>query len=539
MARHQHRPFAYIRPPELNGADSGRRGVIIVGAGPVGLTAAIDLALRGIPATVLDDNDVVCVGSRAICWSKRTLEIFDRLGVGRRMLEKGVTWKLGRVFRGDRELYSFDLVPEAGHRMPAYINLQRYHVEQYLVERCGDFPALIELRWNNRVTGIESLADGVRARIDSPDGSYALEADWLIACDGVRSAIRSALGLQFLGKAFEERFLLADVEMKAGFPSERRFWFEPTFHDGQSALLHKQPDDIYRIDLQLGAYADQEAEKHPDRVIPRIRAMVGERAFELDWVSVYTFQCQRLAKFVHGRVIFAGDSAHVVSPFGARGGNGGIQDVDNLVWKLAMVIRGEAPLSLIDTYDEERVRAADENIRHASRSTNFMVPKSEAEAIFSEAVLDLAERHPFARHMVNFGRLSTPCVLSGSSLQTPAESGEGVEPGSVCPDARVADRNGVPSHLLDHLGGRLSLLAVGDVAVPDDTGLPLLRVGEGGDLTDAEGLVAERYGQRALYVVRPDQHVAARLADPSRETVMAACARAAGRADAAAKGAAA
>jgi 3-(3-hydroxy-phenyl)propionate hydroxylase len=384
MPRYAYAPFDVVTPPELSGrAVPARYPVVIVGAGPVGLALAIDLALHGVRSVLLDDNNVVSLGSRAICWSKRTLEIFDRLGIGERMVAKGVTWKVGRLFHRDREVWNFDLLPEEGHKMPAFINLQQYYVEQYLVERAMQFPELIDLRWKNRVTGVEPSADGVRVLVDTPDGPYRLAADWLVACDGARSPVRSMMGLDFAGRVFEERFLIADVEMKADFPPERHFWFEPPFHPGQSALLHKQPDDIYRIDLQLGWDADPDEEKKPENVIPRIEKVIGHRDFELDWVSVYTFQCRRLDRFVHGRVVFAGDSAHIVSPFGARGGNGGIQDVDNLIWKLAMVVKGQAPESLIASYDEERVHGADENIRHSANATNFMTPKSPMEAIFA------------------------------------------------------------------------------------------------------------------------------------------------------------
>ena len=307
-----------------------RAPVLIAGAGPVGLAAAVDLALHGVASIVCDDQKAVSAGSRAICWSQRTLEIFDRLGIGARMVAKGVTWQVGRLFHRAREVYAFDLLPERGHKMPAFVNLQQYYVEQYLIERCADFPQLIDLRWRSRVAEVSQDADSVRARIETPQGAHEIAADHLIACDGARSSIRAGLGLAFSGEAFEERFLIADVKMDAPFPPERWFWFEPPFHDGQSALLHKQPDNMYRIDLQLGPDADPEQERQPERVIARIKAMLGERAFELVWVSIYAFQCRRLAQFVHGRVIFAGDAAHVVSPFGARGGNGGIQDADNL-----------------------------------------------------------------------------------------------------------------------------------------------------------------------------------------------------------------
>ena len=526
MTRYAYTTFPYEKPAELAGGGPGRRPVVVVGAGPVGLAVAVDLAMHAIPVVVLDDNDRVSVGSRAICWSKRTLEIFDRLGVGRRMVEKGVTWKVGRLFHRDREVYAFDLLPEPGHRMPAFVNLQQYYVEEYLAERAADFPDLIELRWKNRVAGVATRPDGVTLTVETPDGAYALEADWLVACDGVRSTVRGALGLDFAGEAFEERFLIADVEMKAPFPPERWFWFEPPFHAGQSALLHKQPDDIWRIDLQLGPDADPEVEKRPEKVIPRIRAMVGERPFELDWVSVYSFQCRRLERFVHGRVVFAGDSAHVVSPFGARGGNGGIQDADNLAWKLARVIRGEAGSGLIDTYDEERIRAADENILNSARSTHFMTPKSEAERTFRAAVLRLAATEPFARRFVNSGRLSLPAGLSGLSLQTPAEDREGVEPGRVCPDAPVTGTDGKAGYLLDRLGGDFCWLAIGDLPVPPSRER-LVRVG-GGGLGDPDGLVAARYGTDVLYLIRPDQHVAARLRRPTAAMMAEAVARAGG-----------
>ncbi|QPC86888.1 FAD-binding protein [Mesorhizobium sp. NBSH29] len=516
MPRTLYPPFPYTTPPELSGQPSTRHRVIIVGAGPVGLAAAIDCALHGIACVVLDDNDVVSVGSRAICWSKRTLEIFDRLGIGQRMVAKGVTWKVGRLFHRDREVWNFDLQPEPGQAMPAFVNLQQYYVEHYLVERAADFPDLIDLRWKNRVAGVEQLDDGVRVSVDTPDGTYTLEADWLIACDGARSSVRAHLGLDFEGKMFEERFLIADVEMQAEYPSERLFWFEPPFHAGQSALLHKQPDNIYRIDLQLGWDTDPEVEKRPENVVPRIERIIGHRDFTLDWVSVYTFQCRRLERFVHNRVVFAGDSAHIVSPFGARGGNSGIQDIDNLVWKLALVLRGKAGPRLIDTYDEERIFAADENIRHSSRATNFMTPKTEMEKIFRDSVLHLAANHEFARRLVNSGRLSTPCSLAGLSLQSPDNTPGGVQVGAAMLDAPIEAEAGA-GWLLDHVAaGDFVLLAV-HVDLPSglDKSLRCLSVTaqpEADCLHDTQRLIEARYGAETLYLIRPDQHIAARFA---------------------------
>ncbi|MCB1471333.1 MAG: FAD-dependent oxidoreductase [Rhodobiaceae bacterium] len=514
MPRYAYKSYPYTKPPELTGGKVSDAPVVIVGAGPVGLAAAIDLAQHGIASVVLDDNDVVSVGSRAICWAKRTLEIFDRLGVGERMVEKGVTWKVGRLFHGDREVYAFDLLPEPGHKNPAFINLQQYYVEEYLVDRCADFPDLIDLRWKNRVIAVRQSGNTVVTFVDTSDGTYTIEAAYLLACDGAKSSVREMLGLEFAGRVFEERFLITDVEMKADFPSERWFWFEPQFHNGQSALLHKQPDDIYRIDLQLGWNADPEEERKPENVIPRIRAIVGDREFEIDWVSVYTFQCRRLERFVHDRVIFAGDSAHVVSPFGARGGNGGIQDTDNLCWKLAMVLKGQANQRLIETYDEERTVGADENILNSTRATRFMTPADGAERLFRDETLALAETMPFARRLINSGRLSLPCSLAGMSLAIPDSENVpgGLVPGAPCVDAPVLG-NGKPAWLLDRLGGAFQQMTVSQDAITLANVAPDGSLGEMRSLAcDTNNTAPNRYAPDTpvTYLVRPDQHIAAR-----------------------------
>ncbi|HYC13755.1 MAG TPA: FAD-dependent monooxygenase, partial [Stellaceae bacterium] len=356
--------FPYRASPDQRAAKPVRHPVVVAGGGPVGLAMAMDLVERGVPAVLLDEDDTVSNGSRSICWAKRTLEIYDRLGCAEPMLARGVTWNLGKVFRGERLLYEFNLLPEGGHRFPAFINLQQNLAEEIFVAHAASLANRgLDLRWKNRVTGVAVNPDNVRLEIETPDGPYALECDYLVAADGVRSTVRRALGLDFMGHVFEDRFLITDVRMEADFPTERRFWFDPPFHAGRSALLHRQADDVWRIDLQLGADADPELERQPERVIPRIRAMLGpEREFEIVWTSVYTFQCRRLDKFRHGRVLFAGDAAHQVSPFGARGGNGGVQDADNLAWKLALVLKGLAPERLLESYDAERIPAADENI---------------------------------------------------------------------------------------------------------------------------------------------------------------------------------
>ncbi len=269
---------------------------------------------------------------------------------------------------------------------------------------------------------------GAAVEVETADGRYTLQCDWLIVADGARSPIRRALGLDIEGKVFQDRFLIADVVLDGEpFPAdrtERRFWFDPPFHPGQSALMHREADNVWRIDFQLGWDADPEAEKQPERVTPRIRAVLDSQGFahigfELEWVSVYTFQCRRMASFRHGRLLFVGDAAHQVSPFGARGANSGVQDTDNLLWKLQLVIQGTAPASLLDSYSAERTFAADENLLNSTRATDFMTPKSRAAKVLRDAVLSLAEELPMGRALVNSGRLSVPALLTASSLNTP------------------------------------------------------------------------------------------------------------------------
>ena len=526
--------YPYGRSPDQDAARRARHPVVIVGAGPVGLALAIDLAQSDTPVLVLDDNDRVSSGSRAICFSKRTLEILDRLGVDPALAEKGVTWNLGKVFFGERKVYEFNLLPEEGHRRPAFINLQQYYLEKFLVDRVRQLEAEgrpIEIRGRNRVVSVQAHPDDVSLGIDTPDGRYELHADWLVACDGANSPIRSMLGLDFGGRVFEDNFLIADVRMDADFPTERWFWFDPPFNEGQSALLHKQPDGIWRIDLQLGWNIDREREKRPENVVPRLKAMLGEDVrFELEWVSIYTFQCRRMERFRHGRVLFAGDSAHQLSPFGARGANSGIQDADNLGWKLRLVVEGLAPESLLDSYDLERVQAAEENILNSTRSTDFITPKSETSRAFRDAVLALSEDFPFARPLVNSGRLSLPCIHDGSALNAadadalPTRS----RPGAALPDAPLAD-----GWLLSRLGGGFRLLAI-DAAVPDRldvdgvevTGVSL----SAGD--NASGALAARFlgeAASAVYLIRPDQHVAARWTAYDEAAVTDAMRRAIGK----------
>lgn len=502
--------FGYRRSPDQDAAAPVRHRVVVVGAGPVGLATAVDLALRGVPVVLLDDADSIGQGSRGICYSKRCLEILDSLGVGEAVAARGVRWQVGKVYFGERLVYEFDLLPEPGHKMPAFVNLQQYYLEKLLVDR-AEALGTIDLRWRNRVVALEHGEDGATLDVETPDGHYRLAADWLIAADGARSTVRSRMGLDYIGETFRDQFLIVDIRMAADLPAERRFWFEPPFHSGQSTLIHKQPDDIWRVDFQIGWDADPAEESRPDKVRARLDRMLPGRDYEIEWVSCYTFQCRRLERFVHGRVVFVGDAAHQVSPFGARGANSGIEDAHNIGWKLALVLAGEAPESLIETYGIERARAADENIRHSTRSTDFLVPKSEGARHLRNAVLELARDLPFARGMVNSGRLHTAMDYD-SALSTPGGEGASgaVHVGAPAVDAPLRDAAGGNVWLLNALSRDFSLIYASDGTRPElPAGIRLVDVGPGGSFADVEGQFARRYAARpgACWLVRPDHYV--------------------------------
>ena len=553
MATYTYPTFPYQAPHDLMHGAPQRKPLVIIGAGPVGLAAAIDARLQGLDVLLFDEEDSVSFGSRAVCYAKRALEILDRLGVGDVVVDKGVSWNVGRTFLREEEVYRFNLVPDAGHKRPGMINLQQYHLEEALVNRATELGA--DLRWKYKVVGVQPLADGARVSVETPDGAFEIEADWLIVADGARSNVRRQLGLDIEGHVFKDRFLIADVVMKADFPAERWFWFDPPFHPNQSVLLHKQSDNVWRIDFQLGWDADPEEEKKPENILPRVKAMLGDdREFTLEWASIYTFQCRRMTQFRHGHLLFAGDAAHQVSPFGARGANSGFQDTDDLLWKLALVIKGLAPEALLDTYNDDRVYAADENIRNSTRSTDFITPKSAVSKLFRNAALELARTQPFARKLVNSGRLSVPAFLVNSALNTPdADAFEGnMVPGAPLDDApvRVA---GQDAWLLDQLGNRFQLLAFADrvdqldpvvraqaaalaaAAIPVQVVLVTAHAdtaphGAAGltVLHDCDGLLTQRMDARpgTCYLIRPDQHVAARWRRFDVAAVRAALARA-------------
>jgi 3-(3-hydroxy-phenyl)propionate hydroxylase len=500
--------YPFTRPPALDGA-AERVPVAVVGAGPVGLTLACGLAAQGVRCVVLEMRGGVSFGSRAACVSRRSLEIWERFGVADRPLAKGLPWTGGRSFWRGREVLRFEMPNAPDDKHPPMINLQQCFVEQFMVDALAERDG-VAIRWHSTLEGAEVRNDGVRLAVRTPEGSYALDADWVVATDGARSRLREMMGLRLQGDSYEGRYLIADIRLRSGHPTERRAWFDPASNPGSTVLMHRQPEDIWRVDYQLRDDEDGEAEQREERVRARISAhlaMIGEPPeYDLIWLSLYRAHCLTLPRYRQGRVLFAGDAAHLVPIFGVRGLNSGIDDAGNLAWKLGAVIRGEGGEALLDSYSEERVFAARENIRQSRKSTLFMTPPSRGFALMREAALSLAVGQDFARPLVN-PRQTTAITFPESPLQTPDDApwSAGPMPGATLPNLRLPDG----THLLDRLGFRpMVVLAPGDAAAEAHTEAirGLDRVAPDAGTARALGL-AQPGG---FYLVRPDGHVASR-----------------------------
>lgn len=459
---YQYQTYPFTVPFELANSSTKAHNVVIVGAGPVGLTLALALAKQGVAVVVLDESNQVSEGSRAICFAKRSLEIFDKLGVAKPMLEKGVKWDVGRIFFKEDEIDRFDLSPEKYSKYPAFINLQQYYVEHFLIEAVLK-EENIDLRWLNKVTEVTQNEDQALIKIETQAGDYELKSSYLVAADGSRSQIRRMLGLEMLGERFEERFLIADFKMEADFPSERWFWFDPTFAPGQSILLHKQPDNLWRLDFKLGTNADPSLPQDKVFLRDKIKSVVGDREFELDWSSIYSFSSKKLERFVHDRIIFVGDSAHVVSPFGARGANSGIEDADNLSWKLAAIIGGNTK-ELLETYNSERVAAANQNIACTGQSNTFIAPQGEEAIAKRNWILENAKTDTQFKKQINCGRLSVPSVYGKyPTSEQGVWKNTNLEPGRAVKDCLLA-----ADYLIDHLDYRFTVLLAKNSFLPSD-----------------------------------------------------------------------
>jgi 3-(3-hydroxy-phenyl)propionate hydroxylase len=524
--------WPFVPPPELDAGVVARHPIVIVGAGPSGLTLACDLARRGVRSVLLDEDDTVGVrgaSSRGICYAQKSLEIFARLGIYERVADKGITWSFGRTFSGEQEVYNFNLKTDCVSVQPPFINLQQFYIEWFLVDRILEL-GLTDLRWKNRVTQVTPLSDGVRLTVETPAGSYTIEADHLVDATGANSPIRTQLGIDAHPSRSTDRWCISDVRFRKPLPTERWTWVDAPFNEGRAVWQHLMGDGVWRIDYQMPEDCDTAHISQPEVAGARLREQLGPGVeFEFVWIGPYGYRDHLLESFRHERVLFIGDAAHVVSPFGARGGNSGIQDAANLGWKLALVTQGLAGDALLDTYDAERRPAAVENLRVTSRTARFLAPRSPAEHTLRRAVVALASRHAFARALVNTGRMSVANEYPAAPHLP--QGGRTVQNLSLC------QVDGTSVSLMDLLAEGTRLLglwlaptraqaaAVANVAaslplrlvaIDGDSGLPTLQRDEA--LIRHLGL--ETPG--SLCLVRPDAYRAALIVDPSAASIGAA-----------------
>ncbi len=508
--------------------------VVIAGAGPVGLVTALLLARHEVPTVVLEAADRRDpVGSKAICFQRDVLDVLDRVGAAEDLIAEGVTWTVGRTYYRNHELFAVTFPDPGRSAVPPWINISQAVLERRLRDRVTASP-LIDVRYGHPVVAAQIGPDGVDVRVAAPDGPTSLRGSHLVGADGSRSTVRRLLGVAFPGRSFADKFLICDIKADLPYPSERRFHFDPDWNPGRQVLVHHCPDSTWRIDWQVPADYDLAAERAGGALDARIRKIVGDVPYELVWATAYRFHERCAERFaVRGRAFLAGDAAHLYAPFGARGLNSGIQDAENLAWKLAFVRRGWAPQTLLDSYDAERRAAARENLRVTTATMEFLVPHTDEQRTWRRTALARAVTDPGARSLIDSGKLAEPYWYLDSPLTTPAGPVDdfprepGVPrppvPGVLCPDAPcvVAGRR---TRLRRLFGRSFVVLTAGAANRPVAVDLPCETYAL--DDIDPTGEVRAMLPAGG-YVVRPDGHLAAVLPCPDASTLEAAVRRAA------------
>ena len=515
----------YFDYPHFEPPTGARRGTLtdhvqaaIVGAGPVGLTAALTLAKYGVACVLLEKNATFNDGSRAICVARQSFHILESLNAVQPFVDKALGWTMGRSFYRGHKILEFEMPDSANEKYRPMYNLEQQYIEQFLWQ-AADASPLIDIRWQSELTGVEDVDGGVEICISDVAGAYTLTADWVLAADGARSSVRAMRGLRLAGDNYEGRYVIADVQMDHDYPPIRRALFDPDCRRGGTVLVHRQPDNIWRIDYQLEDGEDPEKAVREDVVRESVRKVLRDiehkGAWELEWWSTYTANTLALEDYRDGRIFFIGDSAHIVPIFGVRGLNNGIADGQNIGWKLAWVINGLAGEGLLDTYSPERRSATLDVFANASKSTRFMTPPTRGWQIMRDAALSLARSHPYAGALAN-PRQMTPHTYADGPMTLADEAGfdAGPVPGAVAMNVAMND-----GFLSDRFG----------------EGFTVLRFGEGGDLgdhvapvtvvtLDTNSLTGEIYGAAdgATYLIRPDMHIAARWKSADARTVAAA-----------------
>src|SRR5215217_5437445 len=343
--------------------------VIIIGAGPTGLSLACQLIRYGIDFVVVEKNATVTPYSKAIGVQARTLEIYDQIGLGETAIAKGTIASRVRLIeggevRGEMNLGNFgkDL-----SQYPYMLMLEQSKTEELLYKWIRDRGR--DVRWNTELESFSHDAEGVTAQIKTPTGeSETIKGKFLVGCDGASSPVRHGLGLTFGGSTFERLFYVADARVDWDLP-----------HDALHVALAKDVfvaffpmpgENRYRV---VGTFPEGKNEEQGEVVYEEIEREIKEQAklnlelSDVRWFSLYKVHSRRVNKFSEGRCFLAGDAAHIHSPAGAQGMNTGIQDAYNLAWKLALVVKGIAREELLDTYNEERLANAQRLLESTDR----------------------------------------------------------------------------------------------------------------------------------------------------------------------------
>jgi 3-(3-hydroxy-phenyl)propionate hydroxylase len=522
--------------------ESGDCPVVVAGGGPVGLSVAALLAHHGVSCLVLEADASWCEGSRAICLSRRSQEIFGWVGADGPLTAKGLPWVGGRSYYRGAEVLHFNMPSERAERFAPMLNIQQYYVEQYAhaaALRAGG----VDMRWSARVVAVRPQPSGVDVEFQTADGhTHRVRTDWLVACDGGRSTVREQLGLELEGVQYEGRYVIVDIEQDTRRAVERLAWFDPPSNPGSTILMHRQPDNIWRIDYQVADHEDPLQAVKPENVLPRVQAhleMIGETApWKALWISIYNAKCLSLRSYRSGRVLFAGDAAHLVPIFGVRGLNSGLDDAGNLAWKLALVQQGRADDALLDTYSSERVHATRVNIAFGAKSTEFMAPPHHGFALMREAALRLSLVEPSVRPLIN-PRQTSPVEYVDSVLNQRDQRGDfagGAHAGVPAPEAKLRTVQG-PGHMTQLFGSSFGALYFSNIATlpvrlqqtaggsrGGAAALRLVRVAargapDAGTVVDELQQAWQRYGavEGTLYLIRPDGYVMARWLEAGAE----------------------
>ena len=525
------RQYAFVRPPELDG-DSQVHPVVIVGGGAVGLTLWLALARRGIPTVVLEDSDSVCHGSRALGMARRTVDIWECLGIGEKVSAEAIAWYGGRSFYRDAMVLEYTIPHDRRLRYPPILNIQQSLVEQYLVDEIL-LTGSAQIRWRSQFKSLAQKDGFIEATVDTPDGPYLLRTQYLVACDGAKSTVRDLCNLKMEGTFYTGRYIIVDIRLKSSTKPGRRAWFDPPSNPGSTVLMHAQPHDVWRIDFQIADGVSVEDAMQPDALTAQIRrhlVYIGEREpFEVMWVSSYRAHSRTLESYRCGNVFLCGDAAHLLPIFGIRGLNSGVEDAFNLAWKLDLVLQNRAHPGLLDSYSAERVPVARENMRLANRAADFMTPPSRGQRVMRDAILSLAVHMPEVSALIN-PKQATLIPLSGSPLNSYPERsnkiGAGPIPGDVLPNVVLAGAAATTS-LYQHLGHNFSLVVCGSPELQPSVDQLVSRLSAAWPINSVFTADLRASGDRSLhrwdavrellqvtdptiYLVRPDHHIAAR-----------------------------